>query len=195
MIALKSAAKSISINEVDESIFSKRYCTQCLDFSCADACCCYGCQVDIVEKDRILVYAAELEPILGISPSGWFQKQIIRDADYPSGEAVRTRVYNDRCVFYDYRLRGCFLHRFAIEKGMDRHLLKPMVCFLFPLAWEEGCLFVAGLLDELPCKEQGVSVFEAQKEELKFYFGDAFVFELQRIAIQINSSKTGPKNP
>jgi len=179
MIAVKSATKGVKIDEVEESIFSSRYFARCLDcLFCQDSCCSCGCQMDRAERDRILIYAPELEARLGISASQWF-KEIIKDADYPSGESVRTKVYGDRCVFYDHRLRGCWLHRFAVEKGMDHHLLKPMVCCLFPVAWEKGCLFVSGFLDEMPCKDQGVPVFQAQKEELRFYFGGEFVSELE----------------
>ena len=190
MIALKSTAVSVNgvcIHEIDEGIFRQRYCLHCLDFSCADMCCTYGCRVDVTERDRLLSYARELEPKLGIPASGWFQDYIIEDADYPSSKAVRTQVKNDKCVFNDQKLRGCFLHRFAAGLGLDRHTLKPMICALFPLGWEEGRLLVDSLLEELPCNEHGVSVFEAQKEELGYYFGRAFVSQLQDIASHTDS--------
>ncbi len=188
MIPIKSVTKNIKIDEVDEAIFTRKYRAHCLDYHCDDICCSYGCQMDRTERDRVLIYATVLESRLGIPASQWFEEEIIKDADYPSGEAVRTRVYRDRCVFRDHKLRGCYLHRFAVEKGGDRHLLKPMVCSLFPVTWERGRLSVSTFLDELPCKDQGVAVFEAQKDELKVYLGTEFVSELEKIALQMGKN-------
>jgi len=186
VIGVKSATKSIKIDEVDESIFGRKYFAHCLNcLFCDDLCCSHSCQIDRAAKDRILIYATELEARLAIPASHWFEEEVINDADYPSGEAMKIKVNRGRCVFYDHQLRGCYLHRFASENCMDWHLLKPMVCSLFPATWEKGRLFINSLLDELPCRNQGVLVFEAQKEELKFYFGTEFVSELESIAFQM----------
>jgi len=192
MITAKSMTRSIKIDEVDQGIFTKKYFAYCLNYGCADMCCWYGCQTDGAEKARILMYATQLEARLGMPASQWFEKEIVKDSDYPSGETIRTRVHRDRCVFYNHRLRGCELHRFAVEKGMDCHLLKPMICSLFPVSWEWGRLSVSSFLDELPCKDCGVSVFEAQKEELTFYFGTEFVSELEKLALEIQKSTSKP---
>jgi Fe-S-cluster containining protein len=195
MLSVKSATKNIKINQVDESVFSRKYFAHCLDYAlCSDICCSYGCEIDGAERDKILTYAAELEAKLRIPASQWFEDKITKDADYPSGEAMRTKVSHGSCVFHDHRLRGCSLHRFASEQGIDWHLLKPMVCSLFPVTWERGRLVTSGFLDELPCKDKGVSVFEAQKNELRVYFGDGFVSELEGIAAQTTGVKIAPLN-
>jgi len=184
MIAVKSITNNVPIAEVAEDIFEKRYFGRCLDcLFCDDMCCTYGCPVDKRERDRILGYASALEARLTIPASVWFEDEVIEDPDYPSGEAFRTRVYRNKCVFYNHDARGCGLHSFALEEGLDWRVLKPMVCVLFPLSWEEGQLLVSAFLDELPCRGQGPSVFEAQRDELRLYLGDSFVSELETRAV------------
>jgi len=193
LISIKSATKEMKIDKVDEGIFTRVYFGHCLDcLFCDDLCCSYGCQVDGVEKDRILTYTGQLQARLAVPASQWFEEQTARDADFPSGDFVRTKIYRNKCVFWDHGARGCSLHKFASERGLDQHLLKPMVCSLFPVSWAGGCLFVSQFLDELPCKDQGVSVFEAQKDDLRFYFGAEFVSELERMALQITPAKIAP---
>ncbi len=191
MIPVKSVTKTIRIDKVSTRIFRRKYFVRCLDCPlCQDMCCWYGCDIDIGERDRILTYAQDLEAAVGVPASGWFEEQTKQNPDYPSGRYTRSKVYHQRCVFYDHTLRGCYLHRFAIEKGMDPHFLKPMVCFLFPLTWHRDCLSVSRFLNELPCKNQGLSIFSAQKNELAYYLGDDFVSELQ-----INMPKQRPDPP
>jgi len=130
--------------------------------------------------ERILSYSSQLEAEMEIPSSQWFKDEVETDINYPSGETIMTRIYNNKCVFYKHSHRGCSLQRFCIERGMDIHLLKPMVCCLFPVAWENKRLYVSGFLDELPCRDNGISVFEAQKNELRIYLGYDFVAELER---------------
>lgn len=171
----------LSIKDVDQNLFSQKYLGNCLGCSsCYDVCCSYGCQADLFEVDRIISYANQLEAELGIPASRWFEDEITVDIDYPSGKFRRTRVYNNKCVFYKDGYRGCTLHRFSIEKGMDIHQLKPMVCCLFPVTWEKERLLVSDFLNELPCHGRGISVFEAQEGELRTYLGDFFVNGLER---------------
>jgi len=194
MITVKSISKNIRVAEVDEDIFTRKYFAHCLNHPfCQDVCCSYGCQIDGAEAGRIFAYAGQLEAKFGIPASQWFEEEVITDADYPSGAAVRTKLYRGKCVFYDHEAHGCGLHRFATQRGMARHLLKPMICSLFPVTWERGRLFVSDFLDELPCRDQGVPIFEAQKGELRAYLGDDLVSELERIALQMDLVKSQPK--
>lgn len=191
-----TAYESRRINEVDEGIFLSRCFANCLECPfCEDVCCSYGCQVDGAEMKRILKYASELGPILAIPSSQWFNADVQCDSDFSSGECGRTRVYANKCVFHNNKGRGCAIHLFAIEQGIDWHMLKPMVCSLFPITWEGERLFVSYFLDELPCSNQGMRVFEAQKGELKVYLGNDFVLRLEDIARSIGSVRllTGAK--
>jgi len=176
---------SIRITEVDKYVFIRKYFANCLDCHfCSDACCSHGCQVDCAEMYTILAYEKKLEPMVGIPSCRWFNAELERNSDSPSGECTRTKVYANKCVFYNHKSRGCTLHIFAAKEGIDHHLLKPMVCSLFPVSWENGRLYVSTYLDELPCVDHGISVFEAQKGELRYYFGDGFVRSLEVLVLQ-----------
>lgn len=185
MIPVKCDTASLRISAVDEDIFRRKYFARCLSCHfCYDACCNYGCDVNRVEQERILSYRAELELLLGIPAERWFGKRIGKEADYPSGEFRRTRVHQGKCIFHFRTKRGCVLHQFALEKGADPHKLKPMVCSLFPLTWTQGKLGVSRFLNELPCREQGIPVFEAQKDELRAYMGTGFVSKLEGLDVK-----------
>ena len=186
MLSIKSPTGRIQIYGAEETLFHDRCFPDCLAFdACHDVCCSYGCDVDRAEVDRILVIKEELEPLLKIPARRWFKQKWTKDADFPSGEFTRSRVRHGKCVFYAHNLRGCMLHRYATMKGIDPHQIKPMVCFLFPATWETGNLLVAGFLSGLPCSARGVSVFEAQKREISYYFGRDLVTELEGLIPKI----------
>lgn len=190
MMPVKCNTGLLKITEVDEQIWSRFYFARCLDCGfCKDRCCTYGCPVDIAEVNRIMACRGALEKRLGLPSSEWFYPEADIRAEFPSGRVLRTRVY-DKCVFYDSRRRGCHLHSLALEMGIDPHLLKPMVCFLFPITWDGTCLHVAEFLDELPCKDQGQLIFRSQKEELLTYLGPEFVMEIEKQA-ELTSREAG----
>ncbi len=180
-LSLNSKSKTLTIHKVDESIFAARYFGRCMDYNCKDCCCAHGCSVDIAEVDRIMAYKDELEKRLGISSSQWFTPDAIVDIDYPSKYYRRTQPINGFCVFHNNYARGCLLHTMAIEKGFDPHLIKPMVCFLFPVTWDKKCLLLADFLEELPCNQDGDSVVDAVMPELRYYLGEEMAAELENL--------------
>ncbi|MBN1190995.1 MAG: hypothetical protein JXA46_14665 [Dehalococcoidales bacterium] len=166
---------------MDEQIWSRSYFSRCLECTfCKDICCTYGCPVDIAEVKRIFYYQNILEQRSGIPSSEWFFPEADIRPEFPSGRVLRTRVYG-KCVFYYHQHRGCHLHSLALEMGIDPHLLKPMVCFLFPVTWDGCYLHVADFLDELPCNNQGQTIFESQRNELLAYLGPEFVREIENL--------------
>ncbi len=62
--------------------------------------------------------------------SAWFTTDIIADPEFPSGAQIRTQAANGACVFLDRKQRGCLIHRYCLEEGLDYHSLKPMVSVL-----------------------------------------------------------------
>jgi Fe-S-cluster containining protein len=181
MLPIKADTGIIKIRGVEEEIFSVRCEPDCLKFDvCRDICCSYGCDVSRNEAARILERKEELENLLKVPATRWFKQHWTKDADFPSGEFVRSRVHRGKCVFYAHELRGCMLHRFAVKEGFDPHLIKPMVCFMFPATWENGNLLVAGFLSELPCYAKGITVYQSQKKEIGYYFGAEIVKELDK---------------
>lgn len=183
MIPVQIATRHIEINAVDERIFSSRCFPRCSDCSfCHDTCCSYGCEVDMGERDKILLFSRELEAELGIPSYQWFEETVTSDPEYPSGEVVRTKVRRNRCVFSSQDHRGCHLTKVSAPGGIGSPRVKPMVCSIFPVTWDRGRLLISDFLDDLPCKGHGIPIFEAQKEELRIHFGDALITELERMA-------------
>lgn len=189
MIGLKGATRTVRIEGVDENVFTRTYHACCAHCVCDSLCCSYGCPVEPDEMGRILAYAGRLEPAVGRPVGEWFEEKAEGAPDLLAGQRHDTRVYNGKCVFFDCVLGGCHLHRLAVEMQLDVHWLKPMVCCLFPLTWESTRLVVSEFLDELPCRDHGVSVFDAQKEDLGYFFGDDFVARLERAGWQEISEK------
>jgi hypothetical protein len=173
------------IRRVDPAVFTARYFARCLACGfCRDACCDHGVDVDIATVGRILAVGDALAPRIGVPPSGWFDGEMVDDADAPGGAMLRTRVVDGRCVFRSRTGRGCELHAFAVESGVDYHDLKPMVSALFPLTFAEGVLCLSEELADgtLVCAGDGPTAYEAVREELEHYFGAELVAELDTLA-------------
>jgi len=191
MLPIQSDTGQVKICGVEEEIFNACCVSDCLNYdNCRDICCSHGCDVSRSETTRILEHKEELEKLLKVPSERWFKKHWIKDADFPSGEFGRSRVHRGKCVFYAHELRGCMLHRFAVKEGFDPHLIKPMVCFMFPATWENGNLLVAGFLSELPCNAQGITVFASQKREIGYYFGGDIVKEMERLEAKRKQTKS-----
>lgn len=173
------------VHEVDDAIFTRRYFGHCLRCTfCEDACCEHGVDVSVVERDRILTRAAEIQPRVNVRPDAWFAPVITKDHDFPGGATTRTAVVNGRCVFHNREARGCLLHGLSLESNTDYHELKPMVSALFPVTFGEGALVCSEELAEgsLVCAGDGPTAYAMARSELAYYFGDALVSELDRLA-------------
>ena len=93
------------------AVFTKRVVTDCMSYGCTivatkkqknDACCQYGCDVDLLERDAILAKADIIRPVLSpeVQNLPWFdESKPERDPDTPSGTVVRTAVHNEGCLF------------------------------------------------------------------------------------------------
>ena len=172
------------LTHVDPDIFRERYFARCMECAfCHDACCQYGVDVDVENVARIEACADELERAIGVPRAEWFTGEECDDADVPGGRLARTSVRGRGCVFLAASGRGCLLHRFALETGRDYHDLKPMISSLFPLTFGEGLLMGSIEVDEreLICLDQGATLYRGVRDELAYYFGDAFVAELDAI--------------
>jgi len=169
------------ISRVDRDVFRLRYfthCTRC-DF-CFDACCLHGVDVDRENVARIMKHAATLEPYVGRPARDWFTGHYSGDRDFPGGSYTRTQVRDGACVFLNRPSRGCFLHSYSIRAGIDYHDLKPMVSALFPITFGDGVLQPADEVQDgtLVCSGVGPTLYEGLRDELLYYFGPAFVGEL-----------------
>jgi Fe-S-cluster containining protein len=187
------------IDRVDPAIFTTTYYRHCMDCAtCGDSCCQYGADIEINRVEAIKALAGELEQYLGVERDWWFRTEpddvgIVEDADYPGGRHTRTGVQElpagrsahnaDACVFLAPDRRGCRLHAFALDRGIEVHAIKPMVCILFPIYFTQGLLHPAieFELNDLVCAGPGDSIYRGARDDLRVYFGDAFVAELDAI--------------
>jgi Fe-S-cluster containining protein len=172
------------ISQIDVAIFSLSYYTYCLscDF-CQDSCCQYGADIDLENIGRLDQYQDALVAFTGVSRDRWFASELEADEDYPGGQVERIRPENGRCVFLNRQDRGCRIHSFCLEQNMDYHLLKPIICSLFPLSFESGVLCPAYEVEdgELACLGSGPSLYQGGRSELLAYFGQEFVNELDEL--------------
>jgi Putative zinc- or iron-chelating domain len=172
------------IRAVDPAIFTYRYFTHCMSCNfCGDACCSYGVDIDVENMARLTALGPDFAATVGISPEEWFESETEADAEFPGGAAGRTRAVDGACIFLDRKQRGCKIHAYSIANGIDYHQLKPLVSVLFPLTFEQGVLVASGEVEDksLICGGQGPSLYDGARDELAYYFGDAFVAELDSI--------------
>jgi hypothetical protein len=172
---------------VDDAIFVRRYFGDCMRCHfCRDACCTHGVDVAVVERDRILARAGDLEPLVGVPRERWFLPAVVDDADFPGGQSTRTAILGGACVFHRRGARGCLLHAVMLDAGEDYHALKPMVSALFPVTFDDGALLCSNELRDgsLVCAGEGPSAYEMARGELGYYFGAALVDELDAAAVR-----------
>jgi len=190
MIALSRAYESVMggpvLRAVDPAIFSLRYFTRCMECGfCKDACCDHGVDIDLGNMERLKSLPRDFRDRIGAPVEEWFTNQVTADEEFPGGAHVRSRVMNGTCVFRNRDARGCAIHAYCLEKGLDYHRFKPMVSALFPVTFELGVLTASGEAAEgsLVCGGVGPSLYEGARGELSYYFGPAFVTELDQLKV------------
>ncbi len=172
------------VDKVDTSIFFETYCHDCIgNPMCSDSCCAYGEDVDFVHYERLILHAAAIESYTGIRRNGWFTEQWVLDGEVPGGKYTRTRVEDGLCVFVNRKGRGCMIHSYCLENGLDFQELKPVVGCLFPLTFDKGMLKPADEISGkfIECYGGGTILFHGAKNDLLYYFGGELVAELERI--------------
>jgi Fe-S-cluster containining protein len=175
---------SPTLRTVDDDIFRLSYFHDCMGCTfCHDSCCQYGTAVDLPKLERIMQAADVLEPYIGVPREQWFHDEVRPFPDFPGGEFRRTRVVDGRCVFLNRAGRGCLIHKYSLEQGLDVHDLKPMVCMLFPLDFEEETLFPAvEVVDRsLICVGNGLTCYRSARNDVLYYFGAELVAELDAL--------------
>ncbi len=169
------------ITHVDASIFRLTYFTRCLSCSyCHDQCCEHGVDVDLLHAAAIERHADEIESYTGIPREHWLTRRVEFDAEQPGGGARRTRVRGGACVFLRREGRGCLIHSFAADRGIDYRDLKSLVDCLFPITFADATLYPADEVSDgtLICTGSGPTLYRGLRDELEYYFGEEFVLEL-----------------
>ena len=179
------------------SIFTRRLVADCMTHSCSmvethtdklDACCQYGCDVDLRERDAIEARADDIRALLRpeVKQLRWFDPEEEVDADYPSGRVVRTEIHEGGCLFLAHDRRGCAIHRAALEGGWDFRGVKPAICRLFPLSYEEDAIVIADEYAEYSCAHvEGPTLYRITRDALADIFGDPLVVALDAAEAQV----------
>lgn len=177
------------INQIDVRIFRLTYFGACMQCNfCNDMCCDSGVDVDVENVARLKRHARKLARLVSVPEQEWLHDKLIRTRDYPGGAYTRTRVADGYCVFLNRAGRGCLLHQYALEQGIDYHDIKPMICSIFPLTFGDGLLLPAEEVTEpnLACLGPGQTLYEAVRDDLAYYFGPEFIAEVdeaQRVSL------------
>jgi Fe-S-cluster containining protein len=171
------------------AVFTKRVVADCMTHKCAmhatsteklDACCQYGCDVDLFERDAILKRADSIKPVLAaeVRELPWFdESEPEQDPDVPSGTVVRTAVHGGGCLFLSHDARGCAIHRASIEQGWDFRGVKPSICRLFPLSYGEGMIQVSDDYVDYSCayEPDAPTLYQVARDALADLFGPELV--------------------
>jgi hypothetical protein len=172
------------LKAVDPAIFTLRYFVRCLACAfCHDACCDHGVDIDLPNAERLKSLPKDFHDLIAAPASDWFTGDIVKDEEFPGGAHLRTSVRDGGCIFRNPAGRGCAIHTYCLEQGLDYHDYKPMVSALFPVTFEQGVLTASGeaLEGSLICAGQGPSLYDGTRSELEYYFGAGLVAELDQL--------------
>jgi Fe-S-cluster containining protein len=173
------------------AVFTRRVVADCMTHGCTivdgnrkklDACCQYGCDVDLTERDAILARADQIRSVLApeVQHVPWFdESNPEQDPDTPSGTVVRTAVNKEKdgCLFLTHDKRGCAIHRASIEQGWDFRGVKPTICRLFPLTYGEGAIFVSDDYPDYSCAydDNAPTLYQVARDAIGDIFGPELV--------------------
>lgn len=173
------------LTAVETRIFVLRYFRACMGCGfCHDACCTEGVDVDLENVARIRALPDDFKALIATPEEDWFTGEAVADAEFPGGAHVRTAVVDGACVFRNRKGRGCLIHAYALQNGLDYHAVKPLVSTLFPVTFEHGVLAASNELADgsLVCATgSGPTLYDGARDELLYYFGADLVAELDRL--------------
>ncbi|HVV64620.1 MAG TPA: hypothetical protein VHC42_04075 [Rhizomicrobium sp.] len=183
-----------TLDAVDPDIFVLRYFARCMACGfCADQCCSYGVDIDAANALALKDLGADFEAFVGAPREGWFADETFEDPEFPSGRYTRTQVRGGHCVFHDNVGRGCRIHAYCLERGLDYRRYKPLVSILFPLTFDHGRLGPSSeaVDGSLVCSGDGPSLYDGGRAELAYFFGEALVAELDGLCEAL-TTRSGP---
>ncbi|MGH6829459.1 MAG: hypothetical protein ACREFW_11225 [Rhizomicrobium sp.] len=184
------------LTAVDPSIFALRYFVRCQACSfCGDACCDHGVDIDVENAQRLRDLPQDFHDRVGVAPGEWFSGEPVPDEEFPGGAYLRTATRNGACIFRKSEDgRGCAIHAYCLEKGLDYHRFKPMVSVLFPVTFESGVLTAAAEAADgsLVCGGRGPSLYEGVRVEIAYYFGPDLISELDGLNKKWSTSQPLP---
>lgn len=190
----------ISINhprfkKVQPSLFRSKVTPDCMSHRCKlikkdseeklEACCSFGADVDLHERDNIMKHKEQIRSLLddSVKDKDWFRGTPKEDSDFPSGRFDRTTMHKDGCVFLAHDKRGCAIHRASIEGNWDFRGTKPHVCRLFPLSYETDAIVISDDYNDYSCSldENGPTLYQVARDDLADIFGMELVLVLDEV--------------
>jgi Fe-S-cluster containining protein len=197
------------------AIFTRRVVADCMHHACVmvadegvplaaprpllEACCQYGADVDLQERDAIMAHADQIGALLtaGARAAPWFTTEVQEDPDYPSGRHVRTATFGGGCVFLSHDRRGCAIHRAALEGGWDFHRVKPHICRLFPLSYEDDTFCLSDDFVDYDCADHpgAPSVYRVARDTIAAVFGADLVAALDAAEALAGASPLAAASP
>ncbi|MDD8018095.1 MAG: DUF3109 family protein [Bacteroidota bacterium] len=165
--------------KIDPVLFNKGFAKGCGPYRCQTTCCSSGVFADPTERDVILQHTeaikTQMDETQTTNDAAWFETRIEHDEDFPSGYAVGTEVYNNKCVFLRKDGR-CSVQLVSGEKYNDPWKIKPFYCIAFPIVVIDGILtFDDYQQDEAACcsvvNETETTLVDSCKAELEFVLG------------------------
>lgn len=186
---------------VERDLFMRRVVSDCMVHECRlvkqenrvklDACCQYGVDVDLAERDAILARADEIAALLvpDAAARPWFTSEERVDPDFPTGRHVRTVRHGDGCVFLAHDRRGCAVHRASLAGGWDMRGVKPHVCRLFPVSYDTDSILLSDDYSDYSCAgaPDAPTVYRVAREALGDIFGAALVVALDRAESRVSA--------
>lgn len=181
----KQFEKKINDVYIDPLIFTHKFVKACDVCICSGECCYYGVYTDLKEHDKIMSVKdriiSEMDDSQIKEVEEWFEEPE-KDADFESGVAVGTEVYNGKCVFLD-KQGFCTLQKMAMKDGEFKWKYKPLYCILFPLVIDQGALTVdtdhLARMHYCNKEENQIStIFDCCKNELLHFLGEKGFEEL-----------------
>ena len=164
---------------IANEFFEKGYAAGSGPCNCQTTCCHGGVWLDVNDRDRIIQHTEIIKKQMDDSQpkdaAKWFDNIIADDSDFPSGKAVGTEVYNDKCAFLDNSGR-CSIQLGAVAAGEHKWAWKPAYCVLFPVEVSDNIIGFDPMLqgDETCCTVSGqfeTPLFVACKDELTYLLG------------------------
>lgn len=184
---------------IDPVLFEKGFAKGCGPFHCETTCCASGVFLDPTERDVILEHQEEIRAMMDETQTQngavWFDNRREDDIDFPSGYAVGTEVYNNKCVFLRKDGR-CSVQLVSKEKYNNPWKIKPFYCIAFPICVDNGVLTYDNYQDgKTQCcsmvENHEHPLVESCKEELEFILGAEGYKEL--LALQQQHERTQMK--
>lgn len=187
---------------VERDVLTRRVVADCMSHQCAlvnehgrtklEACCQYGADVDVGERDLILAHREQIAALLEPEAAAhqWFTGAERVDPDFPSGRHVRTARFGSGCLFLRHSGRGCAIHRASLEGGWDMRGVKPHVCRLFPVSYDSHAILMSDDYADYSCAyEPGApTVYQVARDALADIFGPALVDALDASAAALDGS-------